>query len=685
MEDFTLAFQLLKHSLSQSKLQLFPQAWLQCDNSIQIVGLTESLKKMLSCPPYQCLPFASPNLLRRNPSASTACLHDPTPQPPQLNPRSHNSKSTALLHHLTHSHSHSNHPNPKQEDLQYPNLSAEDKAKILELSLVRKRTPQFPGSIYVQSPGDADVGTSLPPLNTLFQAGGDSGDDDDDREMLMRALQIRRKVTEEIFKEAMRKGKFGITYTTNLVGRLSVFIDHVMVEAASLKRVPEFSNSSFNVRAKTVIEDSGVVRLIRWLKHNSLSYPQIGKLVCMSKGNLETIRRVTEWLKSIHVKGRFIGVVLLKAGDNLLDRSSEEFDEIVEYLERNGVRRDWMGYVMSRCPQLLTCSMEDIKTRVGFYLNMGMSENDFGTMVFDYPRVLGFYALSEMNEKVSYLKEFGLSNEDVGKLLAFKPQLMGCSIEERWKPLVRYLYYHGISRDDMRRMLTIKPMVFCVDLKTTIMPKVQFFRDIGVRDDAIGNMLVKFPPLLTYSLHKKIRPVVIFLITRAGVNEKDIGKVVALGPELLGCSIVHKLEINVKYFLSLGIHVKKLGEMIADFPMLLRYNVDILRPKYRYLRRTMVRPLQDLIEFPRFFSYSLEGRISPRHKILVENRINMKLRYMLASTDEEFENRIKTIIERRQRFESNFVNNALPNPQTIDGHDPMENETVIDNIDSESE
>lgn len=107
------------------------------------------------------------------------------------------------------------------------------------------------------------MGTSLPPLNTLFQAGGDSGDDDDDREMLMRALEIRRKVTEEIFKEAMRKGKFGITYSTNLVGRLSVFIDHVMVEAASLKRVPEFSNSSFNVRAKTVIEDSGVVRLIR--------------------------------------------------------------------------------------------------------------------------------------------------------------------------------------------------------------------------------------------------------------------------------------------------------------------------------------------------------------------------------------------------------------------------------------
>ena len=122
----------------------------------------------------------------------------------------------------------------------------------------------------------------------------------------------------------------------------------------------------------------------------------------MSKGNLESITRATEWLKSNHVKGRFIGVVLMKA-EHLLDRSNEELDEIVDYLEINGVRRDWMGHVMSRCPQLLSCSMEEIKTRVDFYLNMGMSSNDFGTMVFDFPRVLGYYTLTEMNEKVDYL------------------------------------------------------------------------------------------------------------------------------------------------------------------------------------------------------------------------------------------------------------------------------------------
>lgn len=496
----------------------------------------------------------------------------------------------------------------------------------------------------------------------------------------MKALDIRRKVTAEIFKEAMwRKGKFGITYSTNVADRLPDFIDHVMIKAAALKKLPEFADSSFNVRAKWVIEDSNVVPLIRCLKHNGLSYPKIAKLICMSGGNLESIRHLAEWLKSVHVKGEFLGVVLLKTGGNILERSIEELNEIVEYLETNGVRRDWMGYVMSRCPQLLSQSIEEVKTRVHFYLDMGMNKNDFGTMVFDYPKILGFLTLEEMNQKVTYLKEFGLSAEDVGRLLAFRPHLMGCGIGERWKPLVKYLYYLGVSRDGMRRMLVIKPMVFCFDLETTIVPKVRFFQDIGVRDEGIANMLVKFPSLLTYSLYKKIRPVVIFLMTKAGVSERDIGKCLALGPELLGCSIGNKLEVNVKYFLSLGIKLHQLGAMIADFPMLLRYNIDIFRPKYRYLRRTMVRPLQDLIEFPRFFSYSLEERIIPRHKIMVENRVNFKLRYMLACSDEEFNQKVADKVEGRRLYELGLINEAPPHSQTVD--DSLRQHPAVDYTD----
>ncbi|CAJ1933507.1 unnamed protein product [Sphenostylis stenocarpa] len=623
-------------------------------------------KMFISCQKYN-LYFPCSSVPLHNPTTTCTIFNCQNQNEHQSILRKHNSKSTAyLLHHLSLKDGVPIPASiPKPSELLDP-MPHEEKVKVLELSLVRKRTPQFPGSIYAQSPSDSDVGSSLPPLRTLFQSGADPDYKDEkgeeEEEMIMRALEIRRKVTEEVFKEAMRKGKFGITYTTNLIGRLSGLMDYIMIEAANLKRLPEFSNSTFNLRAQTVIDDSKVVPLIRWLKHNSLSYPRIAKIILMSRGKPEAIRSFVTWLKSVRVKGEFLGVVMLNAGENIFQRRQEELDEIVMYLESNGVRRDWMGYVISRCPQLLSYSLEEVKTRAHFYLDMGLNEKDFGTMVFDFPKVLGYYSMEEMNEKVNYLKEFGLQIKDVGRLLAFRPQLMACSIDEQWKPLVKYLYYYGITRDGMRRMLVIKPMVFCADLQKTIVPKVQFFENLGVRNDGIGNMLVKFPPLLTYSLQKKIRPVVIFLMTKAGVNEKDIAKVVALGPELLGCNILHKLDVNVKYFLSLGIRLWQLGEMITDFPMLLRYSPDVLRPKYIFLRKSMVRPLKDLIEFPRFFSYSLEGRIIPRHKVLVENHINIKLRYMLASTDEEFNKMVYSFIRKRSRFESAVTNESTTHP-----------------------
>lgn len=164
----------------------------------------------------------------------------------------------------------------------------------------------------------------------------------------------------------------------------------------------------------------------RWLKHNAMSYPQIAKLILMSRGNLELIRNRVEWLKSVLVKGDFIGEAMLKAGDNILQRSNEELDEIVGYLESNGVRRDWRGYVMSRCPQLLSYSIEEVKARVHFYRDMGLDEKDFGTMVFEFPKALGFYTLEEMNQKVhKFLTNFQVSNsKSSGNISSFSSPIL---------------------------------------------------------------------------------------------------------------------------------------------------------------------------------------------------------------------------------------------------------------------
>ncbi|KAF3323911.1 mTERF [Carex littledalei] len=500
---------------------------------------------------------------------------------------------------------------------------------INESSLATRRIPKFPGSVDFPKP-------DLPQVD--LHASFDSSVEQD--RVLKKALEVRRGVASEALKAAFRAGKMSMTYSNNLVSNLGAFVDRIVIGAAAMKADPEFSHQSFNARAKGYIQSTGVVPLVKWLKHNSMTYPQIGKIICKCNNDLNHICCMAEWLKSIHVKGQFLGPTMVKAGPTLLDLKFEQLEENIDQLERYGVRNEWIGYVVTKCPKLLVMSVEELEARICFYQEMGLNERDFGTMVFDYPKALGFFSLEEMQSKVDYLMQFGLSKEEVGRLLAYKPQLMGCSIEERWKPLVKYLYYLGVKRDGMKRILVVKPMVFCIDLEACISPKVvKFLQEIGVREEAIGR--------------------VIFLMTDAGVTEEDIGKVIALDPQLVGCHIVNKLDVNVKYFLSLGIRRPILGQMIADFPMLLRYKLDILRPKYKYLRRVMVRPLQDLVEFPRFFSYSLEGRIMPRHEILVKNRVNFKLKYMLASSDEEFNMKVQEAVQRRERFESRLVNSDI--------------------------
>lgn len=201
------------------------------------------------------------------------------------------------------------------------------------MSLVStKRTPQFPGSV-------SPIQTTLnSPLQTLFDRVNDGvvSEDEETEDMIMKAIEMRREVTAEVFREfMMRKGKFGITYSTNVVTLTGGFIDHLMIKAAVLKTSPKYESSSFNVRAKVVIEDSNVVPLIRWLKHNGVSYNKIAKLICMSRGDIDSIRRFAEWLKTIHVKGDFLGTVMTKAGENILERSNEELDETVGYLVRD--------------------------------------------------------------------------------------------------------------------------------------------------------------------------------------------------------------------------------------------------------------------------------------------------------------------------------------------------------------
>lgn len=63
---------------------------------------------------------------------------------------------------------------------------------------------------------------------------------------------------------------------------------------------------------------------------------------------------------------------------------------------------------------------------------------------------------------------------------------------------------------------------------------------------------------------------------------------------------------------------------------------------------------------------------------MVENRVNFKLRYMLACSDEEFNQKVADKVEGRRLYELGLINEA-PHSQTVD--DSLRQQDAVDYTD----
>lgn len=89
--------------------------------------------------------------------------------------------------------------------------------------------------------------------------------------------------------------------------------------------------------------------------------------------------------------------------------------------------------------------------------------------------------------------------------------------------------------------------------------------------------------------------------------------------------------------MNLGLSERDVTFMIRRFSPLLGYSIEeVLRPKLDFLVNTMEKPITEVVEYPRYFSYSLEKKIKPRFWIIKARNVECSLKDMLGKNDEEF-------------------------------------------------
>lgn len=137
----------------------------------------------------------------------------------------------------------------------------------------------------------------------------------------------------------------------------------------------------------------------RWMKHNHITYPRVGKLVDLKGRDLDRLRERINFLKQNYVRGRDLGVVLTKH-PVVLDRPQEELRNMIQLLEDAGVRRDWVGFVICRSPGVLALSIDELLDKIAFFQGLGISPEYFGPMAFNFPASIGRFPVAEMQAKV---------------------------------------------------------------------------------------------------------------------------------------------------------------------------------------------------------------------------------------------------------------------------------------------
>lgn len=106
---------------------------------------------------------------------------------------------------------------------------------------------------------------------------------------------------------------------------------------------------------------------------------------------------------------------------------------------------------------------------------------------------------------------------------------------------------------------------------------------------------------------------------------------------LLVSSVEYTLIPKIEFLVGLGLGYEDVRYMVLRSPGLLTFSVENnFRPKAEYFFQEMGGELEELKRFPQYFAYSLEKKIKPRHKMLVEHGFKLSLADMLTVSDGEF-------------------------------------------------
>ncbi|XP_071703259.1 transcription termination factor MTEF1, chloroplastic [Rutidosis leptorrhynchoides] len=238
-------------------------------------------------------------------------------------------------------------------------------------------------------------------------------------------------------------------------------------------------------------------------------------------------------------------------------------------------------------------------------------------------------------QKILYLKALKVNPT---KALQKNPNFRSTSLQSL-KSVENCLSSMGILRSEFGRIFDMYPQLLSSDPHTDLYPVFGFLLDdVGLCFFDIRKSIIRCPRLLICSVEDQLKPTLLFLRKLGFVGPNKITSQTTL---LLVSSVKGTLMPKLDYLMGLGFEYEDVVNMVLRSPGLLTFSIENnFKPKVEYFLNEMKGDLRDLKKFPQYFSYSLEGKIMRRHRLLVDRGLSVPLWDMLKVSDGEFTARL---------------------------------------------
>ncbi|XP_048442303.1 transcription termination factor MTERF4, chloroplastic isoform X2 [Pyrus x bretschneideri] len=252
-------------------------------------------------------------------------------------------------------------------------------------------------------------------------------------------------------------------------------------------------------------------------------------------------------------------------------------------------------------------------------------------------------AVDVMRERVEFLQKLGLSIDDINEY----PLMLGCSVRKNMIPVLAYLEKIGIPRPKLglpkkilARMLEKRTYLLGYDLEETVKPNVDCLISFGIRREALASVVAQYPQILGLPLKAKMSSQQYFFSLKLKIDPEGFARVVEKMPQIVSLH-QHLIMKPVEFLLGRGIASEDVAKMVVKCPQLIALRVELMKNSFYFFKSEMGRPLKELVDFPEYFTYSLESRIKPRYQRLQSKGIRCSLKWFLNCSDQRFEERLQ--------------------------------------------